>query len=102
MTKPIEDDDEDMDYTINEEEFEYKMPGRPPKNPLDILRTAIRCLITKRVNTAVKKGMKIHGVNQSNYMRLALYNQFRLDGLLDTPEMLNDATWDELKRDGQV
>ena len=79
----------------------YRMPGRPPKKPKNLLRFTIRCLVSHGVYEALAKAEQQSGLTRSNFLRKALYNQLRADGLL-TPELEKDATWDELRALGQI
>ncbi|NLG97057.1 MAG: hypothetical protein GX491_06815 [Chloroflexi bacterium] len=79
----------------------YRMPGRPPKSPKNLVRTPVRCLTTIGTRQAIEQGGEIHAVTISNYLRLALYRQLEADGLM-TPKLRKDATWDELRQAGLV
>ena len=83
------------------------MPGRPPVDPMSKASIAIRCLVSPVVATVVDKGMRRHAnLLMSDYLRLALYNQLRKDGLLDeltkAGKMEDDQTWKELMNRGLV
>lgn len=78
----------------------YKMPGRPARSPLNKMGISIRCMVTMGVNDAVVAGADASGVIVSDYLRLALYNQLRIDGLLK--DLTEDSTFDTLRGFGLV
>lgn len=78
-----------------------RLPGRPPKNPDNVIRTPIRFLTTRRVESAVYRLCEKHGLNPSDLLRLALYRYFEAEGALDTT-LRKDATWDTLREQGMI
>ena len=80
----------------------YKMPGRPPRKPANKVGISKRCLVTLGVNNAYAQGVEAHGLeNDSDYMRLSIYNQLVKDGLM-TDALRKDATWDSLRSKGLI
>ena len=80
---------------------DYKITGRPPKKPANKVGKSVRCLVTPGVRKAVEAGMQLHGIEISDYLRLALYRQLEKDGLLDKA-LERDSTFELLKGIGQV
>ena len=80
---------------------EYRLPGRPPKEPVDKVGVPIRCLTTQRVRNVVFERANELGISPSDMMRLSIYRYLDESGLI-TPELLEDATWDILKLEGFV
>lgn len=80
----------------------YKPIGRPPRKPKDKVGQPVRCLVTPGIRALLDQLSEIHGVSISDVLRLALYRHLKAAGLLETKDVLNDATWDELKKAGLV
>jgi hypothetical protein len=79
-----------------------KPVGRTPLNPLRKKSQYVRCLVTPVVKDFVEGELsRLHGLNESDLIRLALYNLIKKDRAM-TPEIEKDPTWDELKEAGLI
>jgi hypothetical protein len=84
-------------------QIQVHAPGRPPKHPKDKINIPIRCLTTMRMARKIDQAAgAVRHTSLSNYLRLALYNQLKSDGLLVNEEDLKDATWNDLRLAGLV
>lgn len=84
-------------------DYQLHAPGRPPKHPQDKINIPIRCLTTFRMARKINQAAgSLRHITLSNYLRLALYNQLKSDGLLVNEDDLKDATWNDLRLAGLV
>lgn len=78
---------------------EFRHVGRPPEDPMNKLSQNIRALVTPRVYDRFDALMAQTGLDQSNAVRLAVYEALERRGLLEgLPE--NDNTFKEIKEAG--
>lgn len=80
----------------------YAMPGRPPRDPKDKVGIPIRVLVTVGVSNGADAGATKHGIKLSDYLRLALLNQLKADGVVSDTDIAEDNTWEELRKLGVV
>lgn len=85
---------------MSEQESIYRTPGRPPKKQKNKVQIPLRCLVTIGVQEAFVAGCDQHNLIDSDYLRLALYNQLRADGLVS--DLQEDATFEILRSLGFV
>lgn len=78
----------------------YRTPGRPPKKQKNKVQVPLRCLVTIGVQNSFTKGGAMHNLIDSDYLRLAIYNQLKADGLVD--DLQDDATFETLRALGFV
>jgi hypothetical protein len=76
-------------------------PGRPNKNPLNKVGQSIRALTTIGIKNKALAGAKVHGIILSDYLRLALFNQLKADGLVEDIDR-EDDTFETLRQAGQL
>lgn len=77
-------------------------PGRPPDDPYFKASRPIRALLSRATEKCVEHSQKMHGLNQTDYVRWLIYKQLREDGLADELDFEKDNTWRELRRMGLV
>jgi hypothetical protein len=78
---------------------EYPIAGRPPKEPETKIARPVRALVTMFVFELIEELCKAQGINLSEFLRLAIYNQMRKMGE-ETQDLMEDPTFDTLREKG--
>lgn len=94
---------------------EINLGGRPPKdNPMDVVNTPVRFLVSGRILDIIVKEQEKHGLEpqspgrtgkpkvSSDIGRLPLYRWLQSLGYMEDPEVAEDDTWRSLRERGLV
>jgi len=74
--------------------------GRPTVEPIDKVSVPIRCLITPRVGAICLDAMQDIGINQSDLLRLFIYEGLRKRNLINPLLKEVDQTFKSLRETG--
>jgi hypothetical protein len=77
-------------------------PGRPPDDPYFKASRPQRALVSRATEVVIEKSQKMHGLNQTDYVRWCIIQQLQRDGLAGQLEFEKDNTWQSLLEKGLI